>query len=428
MLVRQLLAAFVSTAVLVSPLASGDVVREGEGPRRTTLNERELSLFPADAWSHLSEWTNGSAPTSSDLSGKPVLIMNWASWHPVSARAVRVATKAAEQYAKEGLIVVMVHDPEGWADAEKPKTEVEGAKLLVALDAKGEFRKAIQSDNNPDFYVIDRAGQLRFADITTESVEEAVKTVVEEEAEQAANVKARLAKKEKEADRRARQTSGMRDEIDMTNIPEQPFKAPSPEAYEKANLPVLVDRNFQPQPGVKPTPKPFAMPTTGFFPTKPATNGRVIVAYFWHPDNVKSYSPVMEEMELLQRQKGRDVVVLGVLSKREANPNMQNMNPDDNDPAKLLERLQRMSKSKKLNHAIVPDIGNGAFVSVAGQEMGTTEYTAGFAAIVSSDGMLRWAGGTDQSEFMGQLERVLNNDPGVAARRQAERAYLEGRK
>jgi thiol-disulfide isomerase/thioredoxin len=429
MLVRQLLAAFVSTAMLVSPLACGDVVREGEGPRRAALNERELSPFPADAWSHLSEWTNGKAPSSSDLSGKPVLIMNWASWHPVSARAVRVATKVADQYAKEGLIVILVHDPEGWKEAEKPKAAAEGATLLVALDAKGEFRKAVQSDNNPDFYVIDRAGQLRFADITTESVEEAVKTVVEEEAEQAANVKSRLAKKEKEADRRARQTSGMRDDIDLTSIPEQPYRAPSPEAYERANMPVLLEANAQPQPGVKPTPRPFAMPTDGFFPSRPATNGRVIVAYFWHPDIVPSYAPVMDEMELLQRQKGRDVVVLGVLSRREANQNQpQNLNPDENDPAKVLERLQRMAKSKTLNHATVPDIGNAIFNSVMGQGGGTAKYTGGFATIVSSDGMLRWAGPTDNPSFRGALERVLNNDPGVASRRNAERAYIESKK
>src|SRR3954470_18617576 len=65
--------------------AQPDIIREGEGARRRELDKMELKPFPAEAWSKLSDWTNGPALTPGVTSGKVVLIVTWADWYPASS-------------------------------------------------------------------------------------------------------------------------------------------------------------------------------------------------------------------------------------------------------------------------------------------------------------------------------------------------------
>jgi hypothetical protein len=410
--------------------AFADVIREGVGERRESLRRMELAPFPAEAWSKLSDWTNGPAPTSADFSGKPVLICTWASWHNLGARAVKVALRASEKYGKDGLIVVLAHDPEGWKEADKPKPPAEGLTVLVANDAKGEFRKAIRSDNNPDFYVIDRAGQLRYADIATESVEEAVETVVKEKTDDAAGTKARLQKERDEAARKAGLTGGIRNEIDLTAIPELPYVAPAPEKYEHAGFP-RAPRDPNQSNQNEDVPRAFPMPESGFYPSKPEMKGRVIVVYFWHPSILASYEPYMSDMELVQRQKGRDVCVVGVVAQLVKDQSGRPASEDEVDPVKALARLERIAKGRKINHAVLQDVDAsmlGVF-SQNNQSFVTGPPSHGLGVIISSDGNIRWWGRLDDTDnFPGMLDRIISADPGVKVRRENEANYIKNKK
>ncbi|NDE18541.1 hypothetical protein EBZ80_26910 [bacterium] len=112
---RLALVACVGT-VFAASSAIAQPVREGEGSRREQLNSRELKPFASDAWSTLSDAKIGKLVNGNDIAGKPVLIVTWTSWLPTGDRALNVAKKAAETYAKDGLIVVVAHHPEGWND------------------------------------------------------------------------------------------------------------------------------------------------------------------------------------------------------------------------------------------------------------------------------------------------------------------------
>src|SRR4030095_5940001 len=58
--------------------------------------------------------------------------------------------------------------------------------FAYGVDAQNEFRKALLSTQDPDFYIVDRAGNLRYADVETASVEGAVNFLVDETADTAA--------------------------------------------------------------------------------------------------------------------------------------------------------------------------------------------------------------------------------------------------
>jgi hypothetical protein len=401
-------------------------IREGDGPRRADLNRMELKPFPAEAWGKLSDWKNTSALTSAEIGGKVVLILTWADYVPTSQKALDLAKRLAEAKAKDGLVVVCAHAPKGWDEANKPKAG-NGAGLYLAHDAKGEFRSALKSDADPDFYVIDKAGQLRFADITTESVQGAVEALLAESAGDAGKVNERLAAERAEAEAELRRAASINQQLDYTNIPELPFEKPSPEAYQRAKWPkVPKDPNAQQYGGEnkKPEPKPISLPSdTDFFPKKPEMNGRVTLVYVWHPKYIRSFEREMPRADLLQRQYGRDLVVVGALVV--PNTNAQQLAEEDKDPEKLRVRMQEFAKARQTKHAFVLDAGNTLLNTVLGNQ---NEFPVPFYILIGTDGLAHWWTTPEAMDPMGPLLTMLENDPGVLARRKAEEEYVKARK
>jgi len=401
-------------------LGADNVVREGEGLRRMTLNTMELKPFPGEAWAGLTDWTNGRAVSAGDIDGKVVLILTWADWYPASKRAVAVASRLADTHAKEGLVVVAAHDPQGWAEAQKPAAGKDSA-FLLAHDAKGEFRKALQVDQDPDFYVIDRAGQLRFADIATESVEGAIRQLLGETADTASGLSGKLAADAKAADEQRRRTDSIRQSVSLTDLPEVPFPEPGPEVYAALKWPAPPkDPNAQQDPNQVPPLVKLSIPEAGFKPSRPELKGRAVLLYFWHPSLHETFLKVMPRMDLLQRQKGRDLAVIGVLTPMTDSSGQ--VLPGDNDPAKIQQRIDDLSGGGRLGHSLLLDL-QGTLLA-ASRRNDTQAQALPFVAIMSSDGVMRWSGSMREPAFQAALDKVLTIDPAVNARRQAEEQYL----
>lgn len=431
MTIRRAVAIATLLALTGTSLAqSFQPIREGDGQRRADLNKMELKPFPADAWTKLSDWKNTGALTAAETSGKVVLILTWADYVPTSQKAFDLAKRLAESKAKEGLVVVCAHSPKGWDEANKARAGAkagEGVKLFLAHDAKGEFRSAIKSDADPDFYLIDRAGQMRFADITTESVQGAVEALLTESAGDAGKVNDKLAAERSAADAEIRKSESINQQLDYTNLPELPFTKPSPEVYQKAKWPkVPRDPNAQ-QSGdnKKPEPKQITLPgDTDFFPKKPESNGRVTLVYLWHPRYIKSFEQEMPKADLLQRQYGRDLVVVGALVVPN-NSNAQQLAEDDRDPEKLRKRMQEFAKARQTKHAFVLDVSNSLYNSVAGNQ---NDGPLPYYILIGTDGLAHWWSTNEAPDPTGPLLTMLENDPGVLARRKVEDEYIKARK
>ena len=425
---KRLLAFSAGLAIAMSiSAASADVIRKGEGARRSQLNALELKPFAAANWAKLADWTNGAALDSASTSGKPVLIVTWAGWRDISVKALKTARKLSEKYGKDGLIVVGVHSADNWADAGKLDAPA-GASFLLAHDSKGDFRRAILSNSDPEMYVIDRAGQMRFASITTESAEEAVEKVVKETSEVAAGTNDRNTAQAEAARIEAAKTSNINKSVDMTRIPEQPYVAPDEEAYTKAGFKKYSVTQADAISKFDEV-KTLVLPDETYFPKKPEVQGRCTVVYFWSWHFTRSYDPAMQRMEALQRKYGRDVVFIGVWTpfKLDNIPNeyAKKELEEEQDPEKVIPRIRGIMENRKFQHSLLADPAGVILSNARSNDLQFNYFSVPYAAVASSEGVIRFQGSSLWPEFEGAIDEVVNKDPGIKKRRAAEDKWIK---
>ncbi len=410
-----------------------EISRRGEGSRRTDLTKLELKPFAADAFGKLSDWTNGAALTNAEVKGKVVLVLTYSSWFKPAAKAVENARKLAETYAKKDLIVLAVHDKDGWAEAEKIKSP-DGAKFLLAHDSKNEFRKSLFSGQDPEIYLIDRAGQMRFAGVTGDSIEAAVKKLTDENAADAAKVNELLASERTRLEAERRRTTGAADVIDMTRIPELGFNDPTEAEYEAAKWPLppmsdQQDKEYK-KDGKLPPVKAVSVPDEGWIPKRPAYRGRAVVVFFFHPDAVGSQFNILVDALSQDQRQDRDVVyAMAVI-----NPALQEQNAPNQDkkyevdPEKITKRLEQFRKERKIDFPFFLDLDNTFLDSARPEHM--TEFVGGPIAVISTDGIMRWFGDflTYGSSGVRSINTIINVDPAVLARRSVEARWLAANK
>ena len=400
-----------------------DFKREGEGARRAALNSMELKPFDATAWSKLSDWTNGGPVSPADTSGRVVVICTWSDWYAPSKRALNQALKLASAHPATDLVVIAVHGALEWDKANKPAQPANGF-FRVAKDTNGEFRKAIMADQDPNFYVIDRAGQMRFADLDKSALDAAVASLLKEKTEDAGVINARLAREAAERDAEIRRTAAINTGASMVEIPELPFPPPSADDYKNAKWPKMPkagDHEQPPDPNNPPAPIAFRLPEAGWLGPKPPNAGRATLVYFWNPDTLISFNEmnVMNRMDLIKTQRSRDLVVAGIVTRL----GDQNTDPSkQDDPKKMKERAEKFIAGRDLKQSTFFD-PTGGLLEIARRGR-SFPIPAPWVAIASSDGVLRWSGWMGLPSFEAALEQVLLVDPGVQARRAVEAEYL----
>jgi len=400
-------------------------VRENSGVRLADLTKRECKPFPAETWATLTDWTNGSAISKAATENKPVLIVTWADWYAPAVRGLTLARKMAEKYGKDGLVVVAVHADQGWGEAKKPKAP-EGATFLLAHDSGDKFRKAMSVDADPDFYLIDRAGQLRFADVVNESVEDAVKGLLAESKDDASTLTARVATAKDKFEREGKRTTRANDAVNLAELPELPFEKPDSAAYMKAALPKMKKKSNDGDKMETIEPKDVPLTTAKWVPSKPTTDGRAYILYFWHPDLLITYQKSMQDLELLQKQYPRDLVVAGVLTSGDdfeklkiGDLKLRRLTPTEGD-----EVMKDFRDRRSLTHSQILDL-DGSIIRAMIDTNNLEGLDPGpLACVISSDGKARWWGGQWGSGFKAAIDRVLANDPGVLSRRKAEMEYI----
>lgn len=422
----------VAAACVFGMSATADVIREGAGTRRAELDAMELKPFPVDAWGTLSDWTGGAALNGAATSGRPVLICTWASWYPKSlTEGLGTAQRMADRFGGDGLVVVGIHHPQGWDEAAAAAAKA-GAKFLIARDAAGDFRNRLKVDQDPDFYVIDRAGHLRFADITSGSVEEAVQTVIAETPQEAADYPRKLKEEEERARAERMRSEAIRQNIELDTLPPVPpgYELPGEDAYRLAPWPKLPEEygksiGLLDQSGNRVDVK-LAITPAQWTPTPPTFEGRAVVVYLWNPELRESYT-VFNMMDQVQQKYIRDLVVIGAYTPLSTLSNTApGFGATPPDEEQLAARLLSFVRSRNFKHTLAADFGGSAAGSVP--QGPTREIRHPRCIIASSDGTIRWIGTATDPSFDSWLTAVLRADPGVRARQQADRLFIENRK
>lgn len=407
-----------------------DVVREGAGPRRDALNAMELTPFDAALWGRLAPWSGGDPLDGARTGGSVVLICTWSSWYQPSIRqGLSGAQNAFQKFGGKGLIVVGVHHREGWPEAAAAAAGA-GVTFPIAHDAKNEFRDALKVDQDPDFYLIDRAGHLRYADLATASLEQAVAELVAETKEKASDLPRLLRERGEEARAAAARNQPIRAEIELNTLPPVPpgYEAPPLEDYERARWPVLTPEEAQAvgltAPGDQGEAKQLSISPGVWFPKEPTFDGRAIVVYLWHPDLPRSYS-ILDRMDRLQAAHVRDLVVIGALTPAGSLDQSRQNTQNPETPESLEPKLRAFLKARHYGHTLAGDFAGSALQSLAGAAGSSAGFPIPGAMVVSSEGTIRWAGSANSPKFQSAVDTVILSDPGVRARREADRKFIE---
>ncbi len=379
-----------------------DIRREEVGTsRRDKLTKSELAPVPADLFNSLSSWTGGAALTGDATKGKPVVVLAFQAWEPNSQKVFDRVAKLAEAHAAKGLVVIAFHGETRWDDAVKLAAEKNFKGLLAKDD--GKVRKALLVDGEPDLYVIDRAGQMRYADIETDSLNRAVERVVAETPEQAADqpkaFRALLAKEKSDFERPGVANNVLKKSVE--------FQLPDAGLYTKAAWPEknkdqnnLGANDIQDQ--KLPNADAFGQKEI-WLTEKPDWNGKIIVIDFWATwcAPCKRAMPMLDDLAKVWK---KDLVIIG--------------NTGATEDQKTVERYLRSKNELAYFHTFDD------------REKDTLYKAVGVRAIphcviISTDGTVRWQGNPLDPRFRSYVELIIAVDPGVAARRKAEELALK---
>jgi hypothetical protein len=420
-------------AASVAPAYGGDepVLRfRGAGKTRSQLDALQLKPFDQSLWATLSSW-NGTAPKAEDLSGKVVLIVTWASWHKLSHPAMRTAQSLLEKYKDQGLVVVGVHNPSGFEGA-ADNAKTLGVTFPYAVDKDGKFRAGVIAGQDPNVYVIDRAGDLRYAQVDAASMEDAVAHLVKETAEQAADYPKSLAKLATETDRKRWLTKDVTGPAPGEE-PAVDFPEPDEDAYKAARWPYMVGKVEKDPIFDKirhEAPKIQSWPEEDWVPAAPKRAGKLVVVYFMDPKEVDMLN-VIPAMNRLHDEYKRDVVVAGALFKLGANSltgNDSGVGGEEDEKLKQRNKdaIATILRTRSVNHYLNPAKIRAENLELLGGGMvprlSPSRDEIGICIVLSSDLRMRWIGNPYDQDLKVALDKLIAVDPGVKARRKAEDA------
>ena len=146
-------------------------------------------------------------------------------------------------------------------------------------------------------------------------------------------------------------------------------------------------------------------------------------------------------MDQIQTEHYRDLIVVGAYIPAVQDNNRRRRGNDDEDAAERTKKAQEVfdtvTNNMPVNHLRVNDYAGTTLTggispnnpdSSRSSSRGTT-FILPYHILVDSSGVVRWHGNISGSPqrfaaWEAALKKVLDNDPGIRARRAAEQAYL----
>lgn len=155
-----------------------DRFKKEPGPLRTQKDTLEGKQPPE---LQVKNWVNnaGQDIKLGDQKGKVVVLDFWGVWCGPCKAAMPKLKKLHDQYKDKGLVIIGVHTTK---DGEKMAEYAKEAGLAwpTAVDANGQTVNAFHVDAFPAYYLIDRDGKLRVADLVGADLESAIEILLQE--------------------------------------------------------------------------------------------------------------------------------------------------------------------------------------------------------------------------------------------------------
>jgi thiol-disulfide isomerase/thioredoxin len=165
--------------VLAAPPGTGtSPFKKEAGPKRP---QKDLLENKAPPELQVTGWMNTERKDLklSDLKGKVVVLDFWGVWCPPCKAAIPKLKALYEKHKKDGLVIIGVHT-KSQGDKMAAYVGQENIPYPVCIDSDGKTVNAFHVDSYPDYYLIDRNGILRVADLANTELENAINILLKE--------------------------------------------------------------------------------------------------------------------------------------------------------------------------------------------------------------------------------------------------------
>lgn len=358
-------------SLAAASIASAAPIKRELNHNRAALKALETKPFDSSAIESLADWSHPGALSESMMNNKVVVLTLISNSDPKSIMALLKVTRMEREFADQGIVVAAIHPDEGF-EAINQKIIDGKVTIPVARDEGAVFASAMHADDLPEFYLIDRAGQLRYADIDQASLKDAVKQLASETKDTA------LANAKLQAQGIAPKATAKAGEKNI-----------APALYKRAQWPAHNTNPLSAEKDVQGKPLPVPMGKEVWVDNKRSLDDKVLVLDFWATwcGPCIAAAPMLEKMQDTYEGK-LEVVGIGGAEKYATFKNY------------VLKKQGNYAQMFDPNQTIDNAIGIKGIPHVL---------------VLSTDGIVRWQGNPHNPAFAEAVDMTVENDPMFAS-------------